>query len=70
MCCRCLARFKPDLLCVQDLPYQGNPPTAPDHNIIIQFIEFTYCNDRFSLETITAKTNKYQPLLDELQAQN
>jgi hypothetical protein len=70
MHCRCLARFKPDLLCIQGLPYQGLPPIAPNHNITIQFIEFTYCNDRFSPETITTKINKYQLLLDELQAQN
>jgi hypothetical protein len=66
----CLAKLKPDMLCVQDLPYQSNPPTTPDHNITIQFIEFTYCNDRFSPETIAAKINKYQSLHDELQAQN
>jgi hypothetical protein len=54
--CRCLARLKPDLLCVQGLPYQSQPPTAPD--LTIQLIEFTYCNDRFSPETITAKTKK------------
>jgi hypothetical protein len=70
MHCRCPARLKPDLLCVQGLPYQGNPPTAPDRNITIQFIEFTYCNDRFSHESITTKMNKYQPPLDALQAQN
>jgi hypothetical protein len=70
MRCRCPARLRPDLLCIQGLPYQGNPPTAPDHNVTIQFIEFTYCNDKFSLETIVAKTNKYQPLVDELEAHN
>jgi hypothetical protein len=68
--CRCLVKLKPDLLCVQGLPYQGIPPTAPDHNLTIQFIEFTYCNDRFSHDTITVKTNKYQALLHELQAHN
>jgi hypothetical protein len=67
---RCLARLQPDLLCVQGIPSQGNPPTALDFHIIIQFFEFTYCNDRFSAETITAKINKYQPILDKLQVQN
>jgi hypothetical protein len=70
MRCRYLAKFKFDLLCIQGLPYQGNPPAAPDHNITIQFSEFTYCNDKFSPETIIAKMNKYQPRLDELQVQN
>jgi hypothetical protein len=68
--CRYLARLKPDLLCVQGIPHQGNPPTTLDQRLTIQFIEFTYYNDRFSPETITAKTNKYQPLLDKLQALN
>jgi hypothetical protein len=52
---RCPTRLKPNWLCVQGLPYQGNPPIAPDHNITIKFIEFTYYNDRFSPETIIAK---------------
>lgn len=45
--CHCNARFKPDLLCILGLPHQSVPPTHPQDNITVQFLEFTYCNDRF-----------------------
>jgi hypothetical protein len=38
----------------------------PNPILTIQFIEFTYCNDRFSPEKILAKTSKYQPLIDNI----
>ena len=44
--CHCNATFKPDLLCVKGLSYQSSPPIEPNDNLPIQFIEFTYCNDR------------------------
>jgi hypothetical protein len=66
--CHCNARFKPDILYVQGLPYHSPPPTGPNPAFTLQFIEFTYCNDRFSLEKILAKTNKYQPLIDSIRA--
>ena len=61
--CHCNARFKPDIICVKGLSYQANSPTTPVNNLKIQFIEFTYYNDRFSSEAITRKTEKYQPLI-------
>ena len=64
--CHCNARFKPDIICIKGLPYQANPPNNPENNLKIQFIEFTYYNDGFSLETITRKTEKYQPLIDHI----
>jgi len=48
------------------LSYQNDPPTDVDPNLTIQFIEFTYCNDKFSPETIEAKNNKYKPLIDSI----
>jgi hypothetical protein len=42
------------------------PPVAPTPAITIQYIEFTYCNDRFPAETLERKTTKYQPLLTTL----
>ena len=36
--------------------------------IFLKFIEFTYCNDRFSSSTLEAKTNKYKPLLESIAA--
>ena len=64
--CHGNARFKPDLLCIKRLPYQSNPPINPNNNFKIQFIEFTYCNDKFSPETITLKERKYQALIDNV----
>jgi hypothetical protein len=46
--CHCNARFRPDILCVKGLPYQNAPPSEVDPNLTIQFIEFTYYNDKFS----------------------
>jgi hypothetical protein len=44
------------------------PPSDIDPNLTIQFIEFTYCNDRFSPETLEAKNSKYKPLIDSIAA--
>jgi hypothetical protein len=64
--CHCNARFKPNILCIKGHPYNNAPPSNPSNNLTIQFIEFTYCNDRFSQETIANKIRKYQPLLDSI----
>jgi hypothetical protein len=64
--CHCNARFKPDLLCIKKLPHQSTPPLNPTNNLTVQFIEFTYTNDRFSQDTINNKTQKYQPLIDNI----
>ena len=42
---------------------------TPSDNLTIQFIEFTYTNDRFPQETINNKIQKYQPLIDTLNQQ-
>ena len=47
-------------------PTQLPPPIAPTPEIPIQYIEFTYCNDRFPAETIERKITKYQPLINNL----
>ena len=64
--CHYNARFKPDIIYIKGLPYQANLPTTLVNNLQIQFFEFTYCNDKFSLETIAKKTKKYQPLIDNI----
>ena len=64
--CHCNARLKPDILCVRGLPYNDPPPDHVKHEYTIQFIEFTYCNDRFSPITIENKIAKYQPLIDDI----
>ena len=67
--CHCNARLKHYLLCIKGLPYQNNPPPSPTANLTIQFIEFTYTNDRFSQEATTNKIHKYQPLIDDIREQ-
>ena len=64
--CHCNARFKPDIICILGHPYNSPPPEAPTTEITIQFIEFTYCNDRFSAETREQKITKYQPLINSI----
>jgi hypothetical protein len=49
-------------------PYLSNPPDIINTSLTIQFLEFTYTNDRYPEDKITAKLNKYQPLLDNIQA--
>ena len=64
--CHCNARFKPDIICIKELPYQADLPNNLENNLKIKYIEFAYCNDRFSLETIIRKTEKYQPLINHI----
>ena len=64
--CHCNARFKPDLMCIKELPHQNTPPIHPTDTLTIQFIEFTYTNDRFPEETINNKIHKYQPLINSI----
>ena len=53
--CHCNARFKPDLLCIRELPHQYMPPTNPIDNLTIQFKEITYTNDISSQNTVNNK---------------
>jgi hypothetical protein len=55
----------PTFFALKGYPYQNGPPTNIDQSLTIQFIEFTYYNDRFSPE---AKTNKYKPLVENIAA--
>ena len=64
--CHYNARLKHDILCILGHPYKSPPPEAPTPEITVQFIEFTYCNDRFSTETINQKITKYQPLINNI----
>ena len=41
-------------------------PNTPRNNLKIQLIEFTYYNNRFSPKTISRKTEKYQPLIENI----
>ena len=66
--CHCNARLKPDLLGIQGLEHNSHPPDTPTQNITIQFVEFTYCNDRFSPKTIDRKRDKYKSLEEDIKA--
>jgi hypothetical protein len=65
--CQCNARLRLDILCIHGTPYQGTPPTQVDASLTKQFIEFTYTNDRYPEDKITAKKAKYQPLIQDIQ---
>jgi hypothetical protein len=47
-------------------PIPKQPTTKPHNNLTIQFLEFTYTNDKFSQETIDNKVHKYQPLINSI----
>jgi hypothetical protein len=66
--CQCNAKLRPDILCIRNHPYNAEPPQEPNHTLIVQFIEFTYCNDRYSLDKIQEKTNKYLGLINDIKA--
>ena len=64
--CHCNARLKPNIICLLGHQYNSPPLETPTPAITIQFIEFTYCNDRFSIETRERKITKYQPLINNI----
>lgn len=65
--CHCKTRFKSNILYVCGLLYQSQSLEQPHRDFTIQFIEFTYYNDRFFLDVVLAKINKYLPLLNNIQ---
>lgn len=52
--CHCNAQFKPNVFCICGLQYRIPPSLGPSLELTIQFIEFTYCNDKFSQDRINA----------------
>jgi hypothetical protein len=66
--CQCNAKLRPDILCIRNHPYNAESPTQPNPTLTIQFIEFTYCNDRYSPNKINEKTVKYQGLINDIHA--
>ena len=62
----CTAKFRQDILCVIGHPYNHPPLEALAPYLTIQFIEFTYRNDRFATKTLARKTTKYQPLINNI----
>jgi hypothetical protein len=66
--CQCNAKLRPNILCIRNHPYNVEPPNQSNPILTIQFIEFTYCNDRYSLDKIDEKTIKYEGLIEDIKA--
>jgi hypothetical protein len=64
--CQCNAKLRPDILCIRNHPYNVELPQEPKHALKVQFIEFTYCNDRYSPDKIQEKTDKYTSLINDI----
>ena len=65
--CQC-NELRPDILCIRNHLYNAEPPTQPNSTLTIQFIEFTYYNDRYSIEKIDEKIAKYEGLIEDIKA--
>jgi hypothetical protein len=66
--CQCNAKLRPDILCIHNHPYNAEPPNQPNPTLTVQFIEFTYYNDRFPPDKINEKTVKYEGLIEDIKA--
>jgi hypothetical protein len=66
--CHCNARLRLDILCICNHPYNAEPPNQPKPNLTVQFIEFTYCNDRYSSDKIDVNAIKYEGLIEDIKA--
>jgi hypothetical protein len=66
--CQCNAKLRPDILCIHNHLYNAEPPNQPNSTLTVQFIEFIYCNDRYSLDKINEKTAKYEGLIEDIKA--
>jgi hypothetical protein len=65
---QCNAKLRLDILCIRNHPYYAEPPNQPNPTLIVQFIEFTNCNDKYSLEKIVEKIAKFEGLIEDIKA--
>jgi hypothetical protein len=65
---QCNARLRPDILCIRNHPYNAELPQEPNHTLTVQFIEFTYYNDRYFPDKIQDKFDKYLGLINDMKA--
>jgi hypothetical protein len=61
-------KLRLDILYIGNHPYNAEPPNQPNPTLTIQFIEFTYYNNRFSPDKINEKTVKYEGLMEDIKA--
>ena len=66
---KCSAQLRPDILCTLGATPTSKPRYSPNPNLKVQLYEFTYCNNRFSLEATTRHPDKYAVLLPLLTQQ-
>jgi hypothetical protein len=66
--CQCNAKLRLDILCIRNHPYNAEPPHGSNSTFTLQFIEFTYCNDRYSPDKIQEKIDKYLGLINDIKA--
>jgi hypothetical protein len=64
--CQCNAKLRPYILYIRNHPYNAEPPNQPNPTLTVQFIEFTYCNDRYSPDKIDEKIVKYEGLIEDI----
>lgn len=53
-------------MCAIGHPHNYPPLESPTFELIVKIIEFTHNNVRFAIETLTKKTTKYQPLINNI----
>ena len=65
--CNCQAKLRPDILYIIGAPNHTQTPILPSPTLTTQFIEFTYCHDKYSEQALTHKHIKYDPLINTIQ---
>ena len=59
--CQCHAKLRPDILCIIGAPNWTQTPISPSPKHTCQFIDSTYCYDRFPKQALMHKHTKLQP---------
>lgn len=66
--CKYLAKLRPNNLCVKAKSPIDFPPIIPHSSITLQFIGFTYGNDKFPIDATTWRHAKYDALIPHLES--
>ena len=53
--CQYQAKLRPEIMCIIGAPNQTQTPIAPSPKLTVQFIEITYCHDKFPDQALTHK---------------